>query len=287
MQINFKKLYKIIGGLILVAGILIGIIVAQPRDKYLDVTALDIGQGDAILIQTPYGQDILIDGGPDNKVITRLGENMPFYDRQIDLMILTHPDGDHVTGLIEVLRRYQIDQILYTGVIHFSPAYQTWLDEIKNNQIESKIAQAGQIIDLGPDLSLEILYPEQNFNGLEMEDCNMSSIMAMLVYKDVKFLLTGDAPIEIEEQLLQQEVDLKSDVLKIGHHGSKGSTSLEFVQKVMPTCAVISVGKDNSFGHPNLRVLSNLEKVNAQILRTDEMGDIKLRSDGQEVWVVE
>jgi len=284
MPIKHKKFIKIALGLLIVVTVLLGLVwYSGQKGNELEFIALDIGQGDAILIKTPYGQNILIDGGPDNSVIQRLGRNLPFYDRTIDLMILTHPDADHVTGLVEVLRRYKVKQILYTGVIDEMPNYLEWLRMIKEKQVPMNIAFAGQVISLGKDLKLYILYPTHSYLNQTAEDLNDTSIVAKLIYKSSNFLLTGDASIEVEKELVANEVDLKSDVLKVGHHGSKTSTCVEFVRVVNPDYAVISVGRDNKFGHPNFRVLRNLEKEGVEILRTDEMGDVVLVSNGEEV----
>jgi len=284
MPIKHKKFIKIIIGLLIVVTVLLGLVwYTGQRGDELEFIALDIGQGDALLIKTPYGQNVLIDGGPDNSVIQRLGKNLPFYDRTIDLMILTHPDADHVTGLIEVLRRYKVKQILYTGVVHDSPNYAEWLSVAGEKNVDMAIGRAGQVINLGDDLWLDILYPEELYLNRTAEDINNTSIVAKLIYEDSSFMLTGDASIEVEQELVEADVDLESDVLKAGHHGSKTSTCLEFVQAVDPDYAVISVGRNNKFGHPNFRVLRNLEKEGVEILRTDELGDVILISNGEEI----
>lgn len=284
MLIKQKKFIRIILGLLLVVVVLLGLIwYTGQRGDELEFIALDIGQGDAILIKTPYGQNVLIDGGPDNSVIQRLGKNLPFYDRTIDLMILTHPDADHVTGLIEVLRRYKVKQVLYTGVVLDSPNYAEWLSVAEEKNVAMAIGQAGQVINLGDDLWLDILYPEELFLNRTADDVNDTSIVVKLIYEDTSFMLTGDASIVVEQELIEDGADLEADVLKVGHHGSKTSTCIEFVQAVDPDYAVISVGLNNKFGHPNFRALSNLEKEGVEILRTDEMGDVVLVSDGEEV----
>lgn len=283
---KLSKFQKIILGLILVTLILVGLIYfTQDNQEYLEVTTLDIGQGDAILIETPYDQNILIDGGPDNSVIYGLSRNLPFFERTIDLMILTHPDADHVTGLVEVLRRYEVKKVLYTGVVHNSSNYRAFLSEIEAEGAEVGIVGEAYDLSLGEDLVLKILYPDFSANGLEFDDVNDTSIVAELSYGEIDFMLTGDASIEVEEKLIDKEIDLEAEVLKAGHHGSKTSTSLEFVEVVSPQYGIISAGADNSFGHPNLRVIKNLEKRDVEILETAEMGDIVFVSDGEELWL--
>ncbi len=284
MLMKQRKSIRIIFGLFLVAVLLLGLVwFSGQRNVALEFIALDIGQGDAILIKTPYHQNILVDGGPDNSVIYRLSKNLPFYDRTIDLMILTHPDTDHVTGLVEVLKRYKVKEILYNGVSHSSPNYLQWIETAEEKRVPMKIGQTGQVIIFGEGLRLDILYPEHSYSGQEIEDMNDTSIVAKLIYKDTTFMLTGDASVKVEKELMDEEVNLKSDVLKVGHHGSKTCTCKEFVRAVNPQYAVISVGQDNKFGHPSLRVIRNLEKEGVEILRTDESGDVILISDGEEV----
>ncbi|NQU77121.1 MBL fold metallo-hydrolase [Candidatus Falkowbacteria bacterium] len=248
----------------------------------LEFIALDVGQGDAILVKTPFGQNILFDGGPDKRVINALDRNLPFWRRKIDLMVLSHPDSDHVTGLVSVLERYKVKRAMNTGVVHTLPAYIEWLEIIEDEKILMDIAKAPMRVDFGEDLYLDIIYPEDDLVGIDMEDNNMGSVVAKLVYGETCFILTGDAPISVEEELISFDLDLDCEVLKIGHHGSKGSTSFGFLEAVMPEYAVIPVG-ENKFGHPTRRVTSNLEKLGIEILRTDELGDVVLISDGEEV----
>lgn len=253
----------------------------------LEVDFLDIGQGDAILIKSPYGQNILIDGGPDNTIIKRLGENLPWWDKQIDLVILSHPHDDHVAGLIDVIKRYKVKRILYTGAVHTSPAYLELLDLIKNYKIPLTIIDRPQVIKLGEKARLNILYPKSSILGQEVENLNNSSIVIKLVYGQNSFLFTGDAEVEVEQELLarlaKQKISLAANVLKAGHHGSDTSSSKNFLEAVNPEIVVIQSGKDNDFGHPSRRVLKRLERINAKILRNDLEGTIKLVSDGEKV----
>lgn len=251
----------------------------------LEVDFLDVGQGDAILIKTPGGQNVLVDGGPDKTVIKRLGENLPWWDKQIDLMILTHPHDDHVTGLIEVLKRYKVKRILYTGAAHNAPNYLAWLKTVRDKKVPLTIIDKEQTMDLGQKVKLAILYPDQSLLNKTFADLNDSSIVMKLIYGRNKFLLTGDAGLAVEKILLAGGADLKADVLKIGHHGSQYSSSQEFLDKVKPLIAVIEVGKDNSFGHPNLRIIKRLERVGARIFRTDEKGTVRIESNGMKVWL--
>jgi len=279
------KLYKIL--LILgIAAVLLtvpifGLSYSPPEE--LEVDFLDVGQGDAILIKSPFGQNILIDGGPDSKVIEGLGKNLPFWDKRIDLMVLTHPHDDHVTGLIEVIKRYSVKKILYTGVIHSAPNYLAWLEKIRERKIPLVIIDRPQKIVLGDDCYMEIIYPRKSFLAQETDNLNNSSIVARLVYGQTKFLLMGDAEMEVEKELLSSGGDLSAQVLKTGHHGSDTSSNEEFLEAVSPQIAAIQAGKDNDFGHPSLRILKRLERAGAEVLRTDINGTIKLVSDGEEI----
>lgn len=282
-----NKLYKIllISGIAAIVAAIFLFWFFYSAPKNLEVDVLDVGQGDAILIKAPAGQNILIDGGPDKSVIKRLGENLPWWDKKIDLMILTHPHDDHVAGLIDVLKRYEVKKIIYTGVNHNSPDYLAWLKLVRDKKVSMLIVDKAQTIDFGRDCRLEILFPNESFLNKTVEDLNQSSIVAQLVYGKNKFLLTGDAGEEIEKKLLVVGAGLSAEVLKVGHHGSQYSSTPEFLEKVAAKIAAIPVGKDNQFGHPNLRTIMKLKRAGAEILRTDEKGTIKFISDGQIVKV--
>ena len=254
------------------------------RPQILEVVFFDVGQGDAIFIQTPQRRQVLIDGGPDSAVLEKLGKEMPFWDRTIDLVILTHPEHDHLAGLLEVLKRYQIKNILWTGVLKDTAEYREWLQLIQEEKADILIARAGQQIKLTHRALLDILYPFESLAGQRFKNTNDTSIVARLVFGQTSFLFTGDASKSIEKIVLgrtKHKASLKGDVLKVGHHGSKTSTAPEFVEAVAPEIAVISAGRDNKYGHPHQEVLNILEKYDIMILRTDRDGDIKIISDGK------
>ncbi len=250
---------------------------------YLEVDYLNIGQGDSILVKSPYGQNILIDGGPDDSVLEELGKVLPWWDKKIDLMILSHPHSDHVTGLGYVLDSYKVEKVLYTGVSHTAPGYLEWLTKIKEKEIELLIVEKYQKIELGDDCFLEILYPSENLVSQEIENLNNTSMVFKLVYGDNKFLFAGDAEQEVEEILLSSNIDLKADVFKVSHHGSSDSNSWDFLKAVSPEFAIIQVGVDNMFRHPSGRVLSRLEKLNVNIFRNDIDGLVRVFSDGEKI----
>ncbi|HLD28029.1 MAG TPA: MBL fold metallo-hydrolase [Patescibacteria group bacterium] len=251
------------------------------NENVLEVYFLDVGQGDSTLIRTPASDDILIDGGPDNTVIKKLGEYMPFYDWDIELMILTHPHSDHLVGLIEVLERYEVDKILMTGVLHTTDDYLTFLDIIKDKQIPVEIIDSQRQLTLG-DLTINILYSDQSFYQQSVENLNNTSIVTKLVYGNTSILMMGDY--EDEEKMVEANVDVSADILKVGHHGSNNGNNVSFLEAVSPKYAVILVGADNFYGHPHYRTIRNLEKLDAQIYRTDQDSDVIFYSDGQDIW---
>jgi len=250
------------------------------QDNSLEVTFFDVGQGDAIFIETPYKNQILIDGGPNSMILEKLAQEMPFWDKTIDLIILTHPEADHMTGLLSVLESYDIKRILWNGIVRDTSQYDKWKEMIGEENAEIIIAHSSQEIKIGK-VSLDILYPFQSLEGEEVKDSNDTSIVSRLTFGNNSFLFTGDATKVSENKMISQEgYDLNSDVLKVGHHGSKTSTSAEFLENVLPDIAVISCGEDNSYGHPHEIVLKNLEEFGIKILRTDQDGDIKIISNG-------
>ncbi len=282
---GIKKIFWMVVLLLVVCLTVLGFLLfpKAAAKENLEVVFLDVGQGDAIFIKTPSGKDVLIDGGPDSSVIEALGRHMPFYDRHIDTMILTHPHSDHVAGLVEVLKRFEVGEIWYTGAVHTSPDYMAWLREVENEEAVLKIIEQPEIFDIGENVSLQILYPQESFSGKIIEELNNSSIVAKLSYGKIDFLLTGDAESEVEEKLIASGEDLSAEILKVGHHGSLSSTGQEFLNFVDPQFAVIQVGEDNAFGHPAYRTIRNLEKAGIKIFRTDWYGDIVLSTDGTEI----
>lgn len=249
----------------------------------LSIDMLDVGQGDAILIRTPYHQSILIDGGPDGRAQEKLGRILPFIERDIDLVILTHAHADHVNGLPEIVKQYAIGKIVYTDAMLERSGYTEFLQRVREKKIPLEEARAGKKFHFGPDLSLEILAPMEDFTNHEVQDLNDSSIVARLVYRKKSFLFTGDAGKEVEDSLIAQDVNLDSDILKVGHHGSDGSTTDHFLDEVSPDIALISVGKENRYGHPHGALLERLVSRNIPMFRTDRDGDIHVRSNGETI----
>ncbi len=305
---RYRTLAKICVGIFVATSALLGTLRHQATSAPLTVRFFNVGQGDGILIHTDNGIDIVIDGGPTPKqMIQKLDSVLPFYDRTIELMILTHPHSDHVNGLVEVLKRYQVDHVVGTGIIHTTDAYLEWLQLIKDKNIPFTIGTAGGKFTFkdkeGKDLVLTILYPITSLEGTKAPNDHMetggglndTSIVARLDYGTRSFLFTGDASSVIEEQLIKSSqlcnyssadtcqlstVNVHADVLKVGHHGSRYSSSPEFVKTVAPTYAVIQVGAKNKYGHPTYRTLHTLEQAGIKMFRNDRNGDVVATTDG-------
>lgn len=252
------------------------------KDNYLRVYFLDVGQGDAEFIQAPNGNQVLIDGGPDDKIIQELGKIMPFDDHSIDLLILTHPHADHVNGLIEVLKRYKVDKVIENNVPYDSPEYIEWENEKTKAQVIK--AHAGQIVDLGDSVTLKILSPDQQglAPGEKIKNIHDYTVVSRLDYGRERVLFMGDAEAKLEHKLvLTDGANLNAQFLKIGHHGSKTSSTQEFLDTVKPITAFIGVGVRNRYGHPTQPVLERLENSGIKYYRTDINGRIELDMDGQ------
>ncbi len=252
---------------------------------YLKVYFLNVGQGDSAFIQTPQLHQILIDGGPDSTILSKLQILMPAGDKTIDLVVLSHPEKDHLMGLLALLQRYKIDYVLWTGVVRDTAEYKEWvklLDKAKQEGAKILIAKANLRMKAG-QVAINTLYPFEYLEGEIIKNTsNDSSAVSRIVFGKNSFLFTGDITSKAEKELVSKESNLASDVLKVAHHGSKYSTSDEFLEKVNPKIAVISVGK-NSYGHPTPETLQKLENFGIKVLRTDTDGDIKIISDGNSI----
>jgi len=273
--------------LLVVAILVWSVVLTMPDDK-LHVSFLNVGQGDAILIQTPNGQNILIDGGPDpQKINLELSKKLPFWDRTIDLVVCTQPQADHITGLVEVLQRYKVKQVLEPGVSYNSSIYQEWCNLVEEKQIKRDIAQAGQEIDLGNGIKMEVLNPPATLFKGTSADVDNNGVVLKLSWGEASFLFTADIREEAEFELIGQRANLKSTALKVSHHGSKTSTTSQFLGAVDPEVAVICVGADNPFGHPNPEVLERLTDRLGEdnVYRTDEDSTIEFITDGERLWM--
>ena len=259
--------------------LLVGFLIWQWPDDKLHLNFCDVGQGDAILISQGFKQ-VLVDGGPDNSILSCLGKVMPFWDRKIELVILTHPDADHLTGLIEVVKRYEVGQLTGLEVVNSTAEYEALAEAVKIRQVKQAWVRSGDQVGVN-GLKLKVIWPEK---GQSAKSTNELATVMEGEFGAFNFLLTSDITEEeeIEMRLLGRLEPV--EVLKVGHHGSKYSSSEAFLNEVRPKLAVISVGKNN-FGHPTKEALERLGQVGARILRTDREGLIQVISNGQ-TWIV-
>jgi competence protein ComEC len=255
-----------------------------PQDGTLTVLFLDIGQGDSILVLSPGGHTMLIDGGnssrdADEVIIPAL--HAYGYDR-LDFLVATHPDQDHIGGLVEMLQKVPVTYAMLTGQEHTTQTYEAFLGEISRlrnkGQLTPVKTRRGTPLDLDPALRVEVLAPGDD--AVETEDSNNASIVMRLTYGAVGFLFTGDAEDEEEGWILDQGSDVRVQILKVSHHGSKNGTSETWLNAVSPEVAVISVGADNRYGHPSSQVIERLARRTVEIYRTDQQGTITVTTDG-------
>jgi len=259
---------------ILLLAIILAVIIFYSQKNDLKVIFFDVGQGDAILISEGSNQ-VLIDGGKDGKLLLeKLGKYIPFWDRKIETIFATHPDQDHIGGLPSVLSAYKVDSVLETKMQSDSQIYKKLEDDITKNNIEKIEAKKDVAIKFPNGAIAEVLYPLDSIIDINAKDTNAASVVVKLTIGENKFLFTGDLPIEQEQEMLTNNVDINAGILKVAHHGSKYATSDAFLDAVKPQDAVISVGKNNSYGHPNQEALQRLLTHKAKIFRTDEIGDI-------------
>ena len=280
MKRNFKYIFVLI--LLAVAVISWREAFGRDRDK-LKFYMLDVGQGDAIFIETPSGNQILFDGGQDRKILEELGKVMPFYDRSIDLVILTHPHLDHAGGLLEVLKNYEVGELMDGGDSYNLAEYGELKKLMEEKKIKYEVARRGLKISLDKGISLLVLAPDKLIKSDNPHDNN---VVSRLSYGRIDFLLMGDGEKGEELKLVQADDNLESEVLKVGHHGSKTSSNPLFLEEVNPEYALISVGAKNRYGHPAQITLDNLLAAGAKILRTDIDSTIEFKTDGDSLTLV-
>ncbi len=245
------------------------------RSAVLEIDFLDVGQGDATLIKTPYGQNILIDGGPDSKVLEALADNLPWFDREIDLVILTHQHEDHLAGLLEVFRRYDVDNVIYSSASGSAAMASAWFKALDSEGAKVEKPSKHEKIVLGRGCELGVVNPAYFYHG---KDLNEYSLVLTLDCGR-RVLLMGDAGLFVEDQLLKEGFDLEADVLKVGHHGSLSASGNEFLKTVRPSSAVISVGEGNSYKLPKDEIIRRLEKLGTTVKRTDKDGTVVFKCD--------
>ena len=251
-------------------------------DGLLRVNYLDVGQGDSMLISMPDGSNVLVDGGPDEKVLQQLAEVLPFYENTIDLVILTHPHPDHVNGLIEVLNRYKVGAVAITGIKYNLPAYIEFLNVIGEKNINLQTINGLRDFKIG-DVIFDFVYPVESFEGRTFTNVNNSSIVFRLIYGKEKFIFMGDLEVEGEAKLLASGEDIRAEVLKVGHHGSRTASSDELLDAIKPATAVISCGAGNKYLHPHPETITKLQGRGIKIYRTDINGRVTFKMDGVNV----
>ncbi len=272
-------------GLAILSIVLYSVIIQESRHGFLTFAVLNIGQGDALFIESPTGTQVLVDGGPDKNLMKEISAVMPWYDRHIDMLVVTNPDKDHYEGFIPLMQKYSVDVVLEPGTTNKYSAYGVLEKEIADKKIPKILARRGQIVDLGGGAYLQILFPDRDVSGLSSND---GSIVMRLVYGDTSVMLQGDSTANVEHYLVGLDhltplraSSLKSTILKAGHHGSRTSTTEEYVTEVSPRWAVISSGANNSYGHPHKETLDTLSKLNIPAYDTCNNGDLIFQSDGK------
>ncbi|MBI4994587.1 MBL fold metallo-hydrolase [Candidatus Peregrinibacteria bacterium] len=243
-------------------------------DGLLHVYFLDVGQGDAIFMRTPTGINILVDGGPDKKILSQLKDVLPFFDSAIDYMILTHPDKDHMEGLIYVLKKYHVKRILFAGVYKNNYLSNNFFKTAFAENIPTEALAANSDIVFQDGVLIDIIFPfKQNLSA--QNETNDDSLVANVIFGENEILLTGDADEVLEKKLLETNAGIDADILKVSHHGSKTASGENFLKTVSPIYSVIQVGKNNKYGHPHSAVLKRLEAAGSKIFRTDLNGRIE------------
>jgi len=275
----------LVGTLTVFCAIVWALVFVGAPQGVLTVAVLDVGQGDAIYIESPTGVQVVVDGGPGSILLQQLPTVMPLFDRSIDVLVETHPDLDHIGGFVDVVGRYTVGAFVEPGIPKDTEAATVLEKKITDNNIPRYIARRGMTLDLGGGAMLEVLYPDHDVSRLNQNIANEGCVVMRLVYAEVSMLLTCDMSAEMEGRVLELEGNgLASDVLKVAHHGSKYSSTDAFVAAVAPAFAAISVGARNTYGHPAQPTLDTLAAYNVQILRTDQEGTIIFRSDGKSLW---
>lgn len=262
------------------------LVLLHSTDDHLRVVFFDVGQGDAALIETPSGVQVLIDGGPDPSVLRALSKELGFFDREIDIVIATHFDVDHIGGLLDVFERYHVDRIIMTESEGTGETARAFIQKAQQETSHIHRAHRGMTMYLGDGARLEVLFPDRSAASLGR---NTASVVTRLVYGDTTFLFMGDAPKRVEMYLVMLDRwdprrTLTSDVLKVGHHGSDTSTDARFLAAVDPDIAVISASADNPYGHPHEAVLATLSRQQVMTKNTARGGSVALESDGVRIF---
>lgn len=256
---------------------------ALGREAEVRIAFLDVGQGDAIFIALPDGHQILIDGGPDATVLHELSEVMPPWDYSLDMVIATHPDADHLAGLIDVLERYEVATVVETGMRKDNQLSRAWEEALQQESADIVLADGPKRIRFSDAAVIDLLWPQRSHAGEVNDKPNDKGVVGQFTYGTTSFLFTADIERVTEGFLVQSGILQDVDVLKVAHHGSKTSTSEAFLALTKPEFAVVSVGNDNRYGHPHPSVLDRLARRAIHVLRTDQDGRVTFTSDGQKI----
>ena len=282
MTVPNRKSYSLLifAFILLVANLYLFYLDFKGSNRNLTFAMLDVGQGDSLFIESPTGTQILFDAGSPRKVLSALSRVMSPFDRTLDAIVITNPDADHIGGFADVLKTYKVGQVFEPGTISDSKTYQNLEQEIKNKKISNILAKRGMRLNIGGGAVIDILFPDRDVFDWSSND---GSIVAKLTYGKTSIMLTGDSTAKTEKIILSRNSGevLDSAILKVGHHGSRTSSSTEFVKAVSPAYALVSLGKENKYGHPHQETLDTLAQFGAKILRTDLLGTIIMSSDGQ------
>ena len=267
--------FRLIFNSLIVSNILIWSFFFTLPDNKLHLKIYDVGQGDAIFLRTAKDFRLLIDGGPSNKVLEYLGQDLPFYSKSIDLLILTHPQADHLTGLVEVVKRYNIKTLWISDAKNETRVFGEWQAVLRETDIDPLVVSRGDKLILPDSTEIRVLSPKRQIVN---QDVNAASVVVLVSYGDFNALLTGDADRQVQPYTGNED---QVEVFKVPHHGAKESINQNFAATLSPEVSVISVGAKNKYGHPNQNVINFLENLGSKVYRTDKNGTIEIVSDGK------
>ncbi|MBI5414671.1 hypothetical protein HZA38_04110 [Candidatus Peregrinibacteria bacterium] len=243
-------------------------------DEQFHFKTYDIPLGDAILMKTPHGKFVTIDGGDDSTFVSKLSQDLPFWNREIELMVVTHPEKDHFVGALESLKVYSVKNVFLTGANGKTSEFREFLSLLSEKDIPVFFSDSEK--DFWIDgVFFDIFSPEKPLMGKEIQKMNNSGIVLRVTFEDQSILLTADIEADGEKEILKKPVPLKSDILKVAHHGSKTSSSPEFLEAVQPKISVISAGKKNPYGHPHAEIVDRIKNFGSGVLVTKDVGDIE------------
>lgn len=284
---HLSKIFRLFFAITLLTAILASFVLLTFPDRYLHIWFLNVGQGDATLIKTPANHYFLIDGGPSGQVVNELGKVLPFWQRKIDAVLLTHPQADHMSGLIEVMKRFQVERILINPIKNDTAEWREFFQVIRDKQILIRHFWQSELL-VDNEIIIQALWPPVEKLGIPAADSELNSLslVSLLKFGNFRALLLGDSELGLENPALEFFPWQKVDLMKIPHHGSKNAVSRQSLSKLLPKLGIISAGKGNSYNLPNKETIEFLEKSNVRVLRTDQSGTIEVVSDGRG-WLLE